>query len=120
MTTTEIMNLADTYADGPHTEGYYGAHRAALLTTVEELVRDGEELRETVQHLTHALRDATEAPTVMGEPVSLLRAPVKNLADIKVCYCPPDKCQAPVIMGRQVACTRKLHPQAIAAQEVKP
>jgi len=51
MTTTEIMNLADTYADGPHTEGYYGAHRAALLTAIEALVRDAEKAKE-------ALRDA--------------------------------------------------------------
>ena len=42
MTTTEIMNLADTYADGPHTEGYYGVHRAALLSAIEALVRDAE------------------------------------------------------------------------------
>lgn len=43
-TTTEIMNLADTYADGPHTEGYYGAHRAALQSAIEALVRDAERI----------------------------------------------------------------------------
>ena len=56
MTTTEIMNLADTYADGPHTEGYYGAHRAALQSAIEALVRDAERYR--------WLRDSMDSPIV--------------------------------------------------------
>ena len=37
ITKEQVMALADAYADGPHVEGYYGAHRAALLEAVEQL-----------------------------------------------------------------------------------
>jgi Arc/MetJ-type ribon-helix-helix transcriptional regulator len=36
-TTDEIMALADTYADGPHMDGYYGSHRSALRAAIEAL-----------------------------------------------------------------------------------
>ncbi len=38
-------------------------------------------------------------------PKSLLR-PANEIP--KGCYCPPDTCQAPVIMGRQTPCRRKI------------
>lgn len=37
--------------------------------TLEAMRVELEEAQETIQHLNHALRDATEAPTFMGEPV---------------------------------------------------
>jgi hypothetical protein len=40
MTTDEIMALADTYADGPHTQGYFGAHRESLRAAIEALQAD--------------------------------------------------------------------------------
>ena len=66
-----------------------------------------EKLKETVFQLNRALREATEAPTFSGEPVSLLRKPIKSLSELTVCYCPPGKCSAPVIMGRQTPCIRE-------------
>jgi hypothetical protein len=39
---------------------------------------------------------------------SLLREPIKSLSELKECYCPPDKCQAPIIMGRQTPCLREM------------
>jgi len=98
-------------------------HQASELAadTIAALCKELEAAQETLQHLNHALRDATESPTFMGEPVSLLRQPVKSLLDIRECYCPPDKCQAPVIMGRQTPCIRKFNEvkAAIAAQGEK-
>ena len=41
-----------------------------------------------------------------------LRKPVRNIHEISAtipggCYCPPDKCGAPVIMGQQTPCLRR-------------
>jgi hypothetical protein len=46
------------------------------------------------------------------EPRSLLHKPVKHISEVSAgipggCYCPPDKCQAPVIMGQQTPCLRR-------------
>lgn len=38
---------------------------------------------------------------------SLLRPAITGPGQLGPCHCPPDACQAPVIMGRQVACSRK-------------
>ena len=80
------------------------AHAAAVTAAKDAEIA---ELKETVFQLNRALREATEAPTFMGEPVSLLRKPIKNLSELAVCYCPPGKCGAPVIMGRQTPCIRE-------------
>ena len=37
---------------------------------------------------------------------SLLRAPITGPGQFGPCHCPPDECQAPVIMGRQTPCLR--------------
>ena len=88
MTTTEIMNLADTYADGPHTEGYYGVHRAALLSAIEALVRDAEGTgfvdvyRDAKRY--RWLRDSMDSPIVSEAP-----APPKMVTDpqaIRECF----------------------------------
>lgn len=44
-----------------------------------------------------------------AQPESLLRDPIKpSELSALPCYCPPDHCQAPVIMGRQMPCNRKM------------
>ncbi len=78
---------------------------------LQEAQAERDALRQDVQRLSEALRQEIDPPTFMGEPVSLLRKPVKSIADIKECYCPQDKCQAPVIMGRQTPCIRKMKEQ---------
>ena len=78
---------------------------------LQEAQAERDSLRQDVQRLSEALRQEIDPPTFMGEPVSLLRKPVKSIADIKECYCPQDKCQAPVIMGRQTPCIRKMKEQ---------
>jgi hypothetical protein len=47
-----------------------------------------------------------------AQPQSMLRKPVSSIAEISAtipggCYCPPDKCGAPVIMGMQTPCLRR-------------
>lgn len=137
-TTDEIMALAGAFADAEdadfalHTLDELRAAVAALVAerdlaiheqdTAQESLRrhqmwlqeaqaERDALRQDVQRLSEALRQEIDPPTFMGEPVSLLRKPVKSIADIKECYCPQDKCQAPVIMGRQTPCIRKMKEQ---------
>ena len=134
----EIMALAGAFADAEdadfalHTLDELRAAVAALVAerdlaiheqdTAQESLRrhqmwlqeaqaERDALRQDVQRLSEALRQEIDPPTFMGEPVSLLRKPVKSIADIKECYCPQDKCQAPVIMGRQTPCIRKMKEQ---------
>lgn len=52
---------------------------------------------------------------------SLLRRPVKSITEVSAeipggCYCPPDRCSAPVIMGRQTPCLRRAASAPEAAQ----
>ena len=52
---------------------------------------------------------------------SLLRKPVSSIMEISAtipggCYCPPDRCGAPVIMGRQTPCLRRDDTAAQPAQ----
>ena len=137
-TTDDIMALAGAFADAEdadfalHTLDELRAAVAALVAerdlaiheqdTAQESLRrhqmwlqeaqaERDALRQDVQRLSEALRQEIDPPTFMGEPVSLLRKPVKSIADIKECYCPQDKCQAPVIMGRQTPCIRKMKEQ---------
>ena len=42
----------------------------------------------------------------------LLRAPITGPGQLGPCHCPPDECQAPVIMGRQTPCLRAAPPAA--------
>lgn len=138
ITTDDIMVLAGAFADAEdadfalHTLDELRAAVAALVAerdlaiheqdTAQESLRrhqmwlqeaqaERDALRQDVQRLSEALRQEIDPPTFMGEPVSLLRKPVKSIADIKECYCPQDKCQAPVIMGRQTPCIRKMKEQ---------
>ena len=138
ITTDDIMALAGAFADAEdadfalHTLDELRAAVAALVAerdlaiheqdTAQESLRrhqmwlqeaqaERDALRQDVQRLSEALRQEIDPPTFMGEPVSLLRKPVKSIADIKECYCPQDKCQAPVIMGRQTPCIRKMKEQ---------
>lgn len=85
--------------------------RNNLLCEKQQVEDQRDALRQDVQRLSEALRQEIDPPTFMGEPVSLLCKPVKSIADIKECYCPQDKCQAPVIMGRQTPCIRKMKEQ---------
>jgi len=39
MTLDGVMRLADSYADGPHEQGYYGARREALRAAIEQYAR---------------------------------------------------------------------------------
>ena len=41
-----LMALADSYADGPHTEGYYGHRRQALRTALEAALKPEEPVGE--------------------------------------------------------------------------
>ena len=43
---------------------------------------------------------------------SLLRAPITGPGQLGPCHCPPDECQAPVIMGQQTECLRAAPPAA--------
>lgn len=45
MNQDQIMLLVEAYADGPHTQGYYGAQRAAVVAALEELTKDAERYR---------------------------------------------------------------------------
>lgn len=52
------------------------------------------------------------ARALLAAPQSLLRKPVKNISEISAatpggCNCPPDRCSAPVVMGRQTPCLRR-------------
>ena len=120
-TTDEIMALAGAFADAEdadfalHTLDELRAAVAALVAerdlaiheqdTAQESLRrhqmwlqeaqaERDALRQDVQRLSEALRQEIDPPTFMGEPVSLLRKPVKSIADIKECYCPQDKCRS--------------------------
>jgi len=74
-----------------------------------------ESLTVNVNGLSEALRREIEAPTFMGEPVSLLCKPTKHCSDLGPCHCPPGKCSAPIIDGRQAMCLRNVE---IKAQKV--
>jgi hypothetical protein len=52
------------------------------------------------------------AATSATQPQSLLRQPVRSIAEVSAqipggCHCPPDRCGAPVIMGMQAPCLRR-------------
>jgi hypothetical protein len=51
-----IMALADTYADGPHTKGYFGFHRAALRAAALEEAAKVCELYDIDTQLAAAIR----------------------------------------------------------------
>jgi hypothetical protein len=59
---------------------------------------------------THPAAPATEqAPEAQAKRRSLLRAPISATNPLPPgCYCPPDQCQAPRIMGTQTPCRRVL------------
>ena len=79
------------------------ARRDARMAQLEAEVSKYRDLYEKAVQGRKDMRDAL----VVGR--SLLREPVKSIADLKECYCPPDKCGAPVIMGRQTPCIRKMN-----------
>jgi hypothetical protein len=94
--------------------------KAAIAARDAEIER----LNRIRSDLTVQLANAT-TPAPGGEwaPVGgpLLRRPVKSLAEVSAsipggCYCPPDRCGAPVIMGRQTPCLRRTDPAPEAAQ----
>lgn len=61
----------------------------------------------------NALRDALEAEKSMQERYAeavhkhLMMPMLQQIMRDIGCHCPPDECQAPVIMGRQTRCLRK-------------
>ena len=66
-----------------------------------------------VQDLMAEVRRLSAQPAA---PQSLLRKPVRNIAEISAaipggCYCPPGECGAPIIMGRQTPCLRRKEEQ---------
>jgi len=62
--------------------------------------------------LWQAYKARKDAVIAAGMGRTLLREPVKSITDFKECYCPPDQCGAPVIMGRQTPCIRKMNDPA--------
>ena len=70
---------------------------------------------------TPPVQPAPEVPA----PQSLLRKPVKSISEISAaipggCHCPPDRCSAPVIMGRQTPCLRRPISAGNAAPPASP
>ncbi len=59
-----------------------------------------------------ALRAEVERLKADAAPRSLLRPPVRSIAELGPCHCPPDRCSAPVIMGMQTRCLRNAPPRA--------
>lgn len=62
-------------------------------------------------HRALAIQALAPQTTVASSSGSLLRQPVKSIADVSKtipggCYCQPGTCQAPVVMGRQTPCLR--------------
>jgi multidrug resistance efflux pump len=55
MDSNEIMALADTYADGPHIDGYFGAHREALRAAIEALQAANAKMRQDCADAGNAL-----------------------------------------------------------------
>lgn len=49
MNIDELMALADTYANGVHMLGYFGAHREKLRTAIERLTTERDALRTFAQ-----------------------------------------------------------------------
>lgn len=62
-------------------------------------------------HVALATQALAPQTTVASSSGSLLRQPVKSIAEVSKtipggCYCQPGTCQAPVVMGRQTPCLR--------------
>jgi hypothetical protein len=104
-----------------------------LQRAVSEMLLDPKYVgqRASIDELRQRMKDANDlwdelgvtssadmlALTADAQPVarsapSLLREPVKSIAEVSAqipggCYCPPGKCFAPVIMGKQTPCLRR-------------
>lgn len=61
----ECKRLAETYADGPHDDGYFGAHRAALYAAIDRLAALAQPQQAPTQPESEALTDA-DSVQVMG------------------------------------------------------
>lgn len=68
---------------------------------------------------------AAPSAAARAEPTRLLRKPVKSILELGPCHCPPNTCQAPIIMGRQTPCLRNVasppaaEPGAVAPRSIE-
>lgn len=88
MNTEEIMELVETYADGPHLSGYYGQHRANVKAAIEALVQERDALKEQWKQFEEYDCDELKATQALCDA---LRTKNKTLRDaLKTLYltCP--------------------------------
>ena len=68
-TLDELMALADTYADGPHMSGYFGAHRATLESALRELIADA-----AIEPYREALRNLLDVASADADDLEWIKA----------------------------------------------